>query len=283
MMARRMNFFSQLVPRSKWGRYAAVGGASIVALAAVIFVVSALSTPKDSSDTALGPIVVANPSAQAPDATQTKAASLYDQAVKAIAAGDTSRARQLLKEVLAQDPNNTAAQQKLREIDSQSPPDNQTSTTPPPSNPKPVPTPRSDAAYLKPVADLRTLLPAALSGFTMGKPDGKTKVSVVTADPVPGGPYDRQIVTVNITVDDAGSAAEASKFTDRVSRKAYASDASTAQVGVMSAYFGTNGRLAELSFVRGRYVFEVIGTAGGSAAQLKPVMQAVAMGFPAAK
>jgi hypothetical protein len=255
----------------------ALAAALVMAAAGVILVVSALPSLKDATSK---------------PASTTTAVPLddYNRGVVAASSGDTATAVAALSAVPESDPNYRAARAKLAELTkpaTQSTPSAPsgggstatTETTKPSTNP-------SDAPYLQPIADLLTLLPAAIEGYTVAPPEDQGVIAVTTAEPVRGGADAGKLTLVSYTVHDQKTAAAAKKFVSRVSKKVYAKNGdSSVTIGTRTGYYGTDGRrVATATFARGRYVFEVIATvASSNVNSQKARVIAAAKAFPASQ
>lgn len=242
----------------------------VVALALVIFVGSLLSSPKKS----------AQPPSTIEVSQGQQSQDAYNQGLSALQSGDTTKAITELSQAVRLDPNNTTAKQKLAEVtaaqsaaNSNSNPGSTSST-----RPKPAPAPVKPAdPFLAPVADLAVLLPKSYAGFAVGTPTTDTASAVLVASPTKGGPVSH----VQWSVYDRKTANGASQFISGVSKSLYGKDASSVTVHSVSGHFGTDGTLlASVSFVRGRYVFEVVLTVpGGSPSDAKSAAVSAANAF----
>ncbi|MDO8986813.1 MAG: hypothetical protein Q7V14_01115, partial [Coriobacteriia bacterium] len=217
--------------------------AFVVALAGVVFGVSALSSPKPTSAPA--------PSGLA----EVPQADPYDvDAVQSlVASGETTKALEMLRARLVKVPSDLEALKLIKSItDARTPPNAST----PSITPTGTVTPGADDPFLKPIADLATLLPSAAPGYVLGSPvKSETDASVPIDSDQSGAVFSRILASVH----DRGSATGAQKFVTDVSRSAYPQDAAEFSYRGIPVYFGTNGQnSATAAFVRGRYVFEVI-------------------------
>jgi hypothetical protein len=223
----------------------------VIALGAVIFAATALSSPHraPSNDAAVASV---------------EANALAAQAEQLAASGDTAGALTAARKALALDPKNAKAlalvTQLTKKIGSGGGANNGsgdgTSTTP---GTETTTTPGSGTAtdyagFDKPVSQLRLLLPVAVNGFDKGTYDTQDKDVSVPFSPLTESPAVRLVV---FTVHDQGSHAGANAFVDRVSKVAFPNDAAQIAVGGGSAYFGTFEHLVTVAFVRGRYAYEV--------------------------
>jgi hypothetical protein len=247
--------------RSRRMRIALRIGVTAVLLAVVIVVVGALTTAKPS-----GPTPGDLPRIVAPAGQQD-----YNAGLAALAAGDTTQAVALLKRAAAA--GNGAARAKLDEIAKAG----GTSTT----TPSPPATPTPDA-YGSKVADLASLLPAGVAGYTSQLVETSTASAILPLQPDKTGPI-TTVSLVVVTVFDRGTVSSAKAYVAGFPR-AYPKDPQTVKVGVQSARFGTDGsHLAAVAFSRGRYAFEVVVTSSkGVPASLKDTVVKVATALPAA-
>ncbi len=246
--------------------------AAVVALAVVIFVVAAVSSPKSADE----------PAQNTAQSAELQAQGLAADAQAAASREDTAAARQLAQQALKLDAANAAARTVLDRID-EAEKANADAGAKPPAKPSTQP---SQDAYLKEIK-LAALLPAAITGWSAGSVVVEGKDALVTFEPEARTAPSRQVVRVIVNAHDRGSAAAAKEFVTKVDGEAYAQDGAKVAVGVVpDAYFGTDGvRVAVVAFSRGRYAFEVIATAqpGVSAAELKQHALDVAATLPAAR
>ena len=83
----------------------------------------------------------------------------------------------------------------------------------------------------------------------------------VTRSGAPRGLTD-PVRTISWAVHDRKTAAAAKRFITATSKRAFSHNAATVVIANHSGYFGTDGtQFATVSFVRGRYVFEVLASA----------------------
>jgi hypothetical protein len=253
-------------------------GATVVVLAGVILGVSAFSAT-DSSETATTQLTDVQRSALA-----------YQKGLAALEAGETTAAVAALKQAVELDPANQAAADALaRAVRAASAgtggdaggPDESGDPEPgaePEPEPQPEPEPE-DSAFLKPVADLKVLLPVQADGFALGTPTGTEEAATLA-----GTPNDPELIASRSlwTVHDRETPAGAAKFLTAVSKSLYAEDAATATIDGAKAYFGTDGtRFATMVYVRGRYVFEVVLTSlYTSPAELRTEAEDASAAFP---
>lgn len=248
--------------------------AGVLLLAGVILAVSALSNPDtgDVSSLALTP--------------QEESADFFDQAVAALASGETTEAADLLRLALVSDPDNSAARDELNRIyvatptpsSSSSPDNNLPGSNPPASNP----TEPNTTGFDKPQADMGVLLPTTLIDYQLGERVVMAGEAQVPADPTAGaslGVVRRALFSVH----DRETTAAAKEFVTSVSKVAYPKNPQTITVNGVPAYFGTDGEIfAVVAFSRGRYAFEVIlsSESGAPSALLNMAVKA-AEAFPA--
>jgi hypothetical protein len=260
--------------------------AAVLALALVIFGISALSSPDEDG----GASTVAS--------TAEESDKFYEDARAALESGDTTAAIALLKQAVELDPDNQEARTLLDQLtrltetsDGDGDPvtiidtdggdgDLGDGNGTDPGGDGLIDDP--DEGFLDEVGDLATLLPPAVDGYTFGTPLTGEESSVLPLDPI-AGLVDSEISRVLVSVYDRETVEGADEFLVTVSKVAYPDDVDEAVVieGV-GAYFGTDGgRLATAVFARGRYVFEVVVTVPEAApASVKVEAVRVAEAFP---
>lgn len=243
---------------------------TIVLAATVIWVVSALSSPRQT---------VAPPAGL----TSLQQSDLeHSKALDALASGDTTAAVSLLEKALSLDSNNTRARTELERIRRDAAPAAPGGDGPDPSAPGTVPAPGpapDDPAFDKPVSDLSVLLPGLVEGYSLG--------AVVKGDAnatVAGSPTDPDLGNSRClwAVHDGKTAAGAAQFIASVSKPLYLRDGRNVTVDGAAGYFGTDGtRFASVVYTRGRYVFEVVLTSPSeSPSELLVEAQDAAEAFP---
>lgn len=138
-------------------------------------------------------------------------------------------------------------------------------------------------AYTKAIADLASLLPKSVAGYTVGLVETSTANAIVPLQPAAGGPLGKATIVV-LTVFDKKSEAGALAYVDKFP-KAYSKDLGTITIGTLSGRFGTDGtHLAAIVFSRGRYAFEIVATAvRGAPRDLRPVVLQAAQAFAATR
>jgi hypothetical protein len=230
-------------------------GGTILAAAAIIGLFGALSAPK--------PVVQ-----PAPTSATAPGLQAYTDGMAALAAGETTKALALLKSAAAA--GNKSAAERLEEI----------ASTAPSSTPDAAPT---DETLSRPVADVASLLPASITGYTTTKVEKNPDGAIVAFQPTYDGPYGK-VTLVVLSVLDKGSEAQARAYVEQLSR-AYASNAATVTVGTRQGRFGTDGsHLAAVAFSRGRYAFEAVATASRpDPSTVGDITIAAAAAFPAAR
>lgn len=247
---------------------------TVLVLAGVVFAGMAIRGSRDDS----GPVQI---SQLPPEEVSQR---YYDDALEALASGDTSSAVDLLQRALELDPGNQAARTELRRITSQADADGGGGT---PSgggqsggSTEPTPEPDPDD-FLAAISDMTKLLPRSAAGYALGMPVSDKTDAAISGDPTVEGPR-AEVSTVLFSVHDRKDANGAASFITKVSRTVYPKDQGTVEVEGTDAYFGTDGkRLATVVYVRGRYVFEVIMTANsGTAKSLKALAAKAAESFP---
>lgn len=237
----------------------------ILVLAALIFALSSLSPLRKSP----------KPKQELTAAQQ--AADLARQAEDAESRADTSTARSLAGRALQLDAGNKGAQAVIERIDAAE------KAASRPATPTAAATPDAYSTALK---DIKAALVPARSDWTRGAVVAQGAEALVTFEPVRGtAAYDTALRVV-CYVHDRGSVAAAPLFLTGATKKAYPKDGADLRVGSFTGYFGTDGsQLADVTFVRGRYAFEVVAAArpGVSPASLKSVALGFAGSFPAAR
>jgi hypothetical protein len=254
-----------LSPRAK---ALASGAVTVVVLAGVIFGLWSATTPKRQP--------VPQPTVQASLSEQSDLA--YQQGLASLESSDTTAAAASLQRAVRLNPDNTDAKKKLAEIAAQQAAARQKSNIPP-SEPKPKPSVVTVDPFSKPVKHLTVLLPKQVAGYSLGPSQ------VLGADATRSGnstdaasPVARALWAVH----DLSSASKAKTFVSKVSKSLYPKDPGTVTIDGISAYFGTDGtRFATVSYVRGRFAFEVVLTSSsGSPSALKSDATKMAEAFP---
>jgi len=247
------------------------GVASVLLLSAVIFGFSALSAPKSTPlNTQLGKV--------------SQSDKLYDEALSALASGETTTAVTLLEQVVASDPDNQQARRTLESVqsgratesgadedDDEPAAQDTTDDTPAPAT--------EDPAFGKSTDDLSALLPAAVEGYSLG-----TKTAVGDDATLSGSPTSPDLIGSRAvwTVHYRKSEKEAAAFLTDVSKSLYSKNPKNVSIDGAKGYFGTDGtRFATVVYVRGRYVFEVVLTSlDGKASALELEAGNAAKAFP---
>lgn len=219
----------------------AVGSAAM--LAAVILVASSLSSARDSGST----------KEQAGFTPSLEAENLAQEARAAASALDTETAVRLANEALAIDPDNATARRIVGAL---------VVVDPAPDTGTPgVSDAVTPAKYLASTKDIAAFLPLAVAGWSELDVVTQRRDALVTFEPGAGSPEYSSVTRVSVSVHDRKSTAGAETFVEKVSRRVYASDPGSSDLGAVVAYTGTDGsRLATVAFTRGRYAFEVIVT-----------------------
>jgi len=247
------------------------GIASVLLLSAVIFGFSALSAPKSTPlNTQLGKV---SPSDK-----------MYEEALSALASGETTTAISLLEQVVASDPDNQQARRTLESVQSGSATesgaddDDDESAEPDTTDDTPAPA-TEDPAFGKPTDDLPALLPSSVQGYSLG-----TKSAVGDDATVSGSPSTPDLIGSRAvwSVHYRKSDKEAAEFVSDVSKSLYSKNPKNVNVDGAKGYFGTDGtRFATVVYVRGRYVFEVVLTSlDGKASALELEAGNAAKAFP---
>jgi hypothetical protein len=227
-------------------RRAIIGGAiAVVALAIVITLAVALSPGR-------------SPEPQGPQQEQISDASLLiGEAESALASGDATRAVTLAKQALDAEPASAQAQDIITRAQRTQ---QNASAAKPASEPAPDPAKKpatdEDSSFAGEVKDMAGLLPARFTGFALGDVAVTESEAQVSATPEDMGAAAAQVVWV---VHETKDSKAAERFLVSTSKELYAQDARTVDVDGAKAYFGTDGtRYATATYVRGRYVFEVL-------------------------
>lgn len=196
---------------------------------------------------------------------------LRTQAEDALRAGETTAALLLARSAAAADPTNAAARDLVTRLSAASStstkPTGSSSSSQASSTSASSPAP-ADAGYIQPVADLAALLPTGLAGYAL-EPAVITPDSVsVSASPQQTGAETGRFIW---TVRDRKKVSRARSFLRKTTKELYGKDRASVTVHGVSAYYGTDGgRIATVTYARGRYVFEVLLSAeAGSAVGTK--------------
>ena len=266
----------EAAPRRRLVRRILVTASGIAVLAAVIFAVSAISSPKRPAESKSAALEV-------PSTTQ--ASQLADQARSSQSRNDTETARVLAQSALKLDSGNAVAQKVIADLD------RSVSATKPeavskPAAPKPAASAVATAGpYSSAVASIGKLLPITITDWTAGAPVVRGGEGLVTFEPKRATSSYRSVVRATFSVHDRKISSAAASFLTKVDKTLYASDGGTAKVDAVSGHFGTDGaQLAGFAFTRGRYAFEVVLYArpGTKPATLKPLALKLADSLPAA-
>jgi hypothetical protein len=249
----------------------ALVAAGVLVLAAVMFGVSALSSPRSSFDQSQIPV----------SSAFDKSRAYAQQAEAALRRGETTRAVELLRQAVAADPSNTQAQGQLQQIhDSQNPPARRQDRQP--VNPSNNATKTGPDPFLSPVADLAKLLPASVTGYDKGSVLRDSEDAELSFDPTSKAPAG--VTRALFSVHDRGSVSAASAFVSQTIPNAYSREGATVTIhDVNNGYFGGNGQnVFTVAFSRGRFAFEVNVTVvpGTGTASAKSAAAAAASAFP---
>jgi len=239
-------------------RYWISGIAGVVLLSAVMLGFAALGPLRSKSNPSVKTIVLSS---------EQESAQLVAKGEAALASGDTTAAAAFAAQALILDPANTQAK-KLTEAIKQkstagtgSPAAGTTPTTgatPTTGTTPTTPVVTTPDGFSGDIADLSLLLPQSFEGYSMGKPAVSGGDVIVSATPKDRSASADRIIWAVHQMQDA---AEAQKFTNRVSKVVYGEDYAPVNIRGATGYFGTDGtRFATVSYVRGKYVFEVIAT-----------------------
>lgn len=192
-------------------------------------------------------------------------ASLYDEAQKAIAAGDLRVAAAKLAEVLALNPAYKNAARQLKDVEAGTTPkpdDTASGTTT--STPNPDDT--TDA-----VSNLVKYVPDIIEGYSaqgiIADPASITRNYIPTS-----GNADQLVIMAEQTVDDKSAAAMLASF-----KATYALSAEAVTVGTKKGYFGVRDAFAFVAFTDGPVVVSVeLHAKSGKAVDLKAAALKVA-------
>lgn len=253
-----------------------ITASTVAVLALVIFAVSAISSPKKPADSTHSVSQLSS---------QTRASDLAEQAESAQSRNDTEIARALATSALKLESGNVVARRVIAALDRTSVAVKPSSTDAPASAKPPTASTSAPGAYSVAVADIGKLLPVAITNWTAGAPVARGGDGLVTFEPKRATSAYRSAVRATFSVHDRKTAPAATAFLTKVDKTLYAADGASAQVGVASGYFGTDGtQLAVFAFARGRYAFEVVLYArpGTKPAALKSVALQLADSLPAA-
>ncbi len=263
-------------------RKALWSGAATVAVLAVVLIGFGMFGPLSKSGKEAGSSSLTSPA----QTSQT----LYQQALAAQRSGDLTRTAALAQAAVNADPTNSAAKALVALVAQQ------TASPTAPSNggagsgsgatPQTTPASRTassgvtvDPAFFKPIRNLSSVLPTAFPEFDLGQ------VVKIGADASVAGPAAHGGVIKNISwsVHDRKTPAGAKSFVSKTSKVLFSRNAATVTLRGLSAYFGTDGtKFATISFVRGRFAFEVLATVQGAApASAKSELVKAANAFPA--
>lgn len=244
------------------------GALTVGVLAVVIFVLWSATSPKRPQ----------TPTTTIELSPAQRSNADYQQGLASLESSDTTQAIALFQRALTADPTNSSAKSQLDAIAAQKAKDPQTSAvatkTVAPVDP-----------FSKPVKHLSSLLPGtgsgSLSGYTLGPTQTQGSDSTRAGNPKdPASLVTRALWTVH----DRESSSNAIKWQNEISKSLYSKSADSVTVNGVTGYFGTDGaRFATVSFVRGRYVFEVVLTSStGAPADLKALATQAAEAFPTA-
>ncbi len=244
----------------------------IVLLALVIFGVAAISAPKKTT-----------PPETIQLTPEQQAGQLAVQAEMAASKDDTATARTLAEQAIRIDAANETAKAVIRKLDEQAAAAKKPASKPTTSAPV---TPAADDPYVVGVKDVKVLLPGDIAGWEKGTVSAQEGEGLVTYEPAPGNAAGSTTVRVTFAVHDFKDGAKASAFSNETMKRVYSKDGGQVTIGTATAYTGSDGgRLAVVTFPRGRYAFEVLvnGQPGVPAPELKAVAAKLATSLPAAQ
>lgn len=243
------------------------GLVTVLLTAAVLLLAVALSPPKGAT---------VEPEVLPP--AQQESTALLQEAEQALASGDTTAAAALATQVLTDDPSNTAAADLVvRAKAAQSASNDDDSPAVSDKDPDDAPAEKDDA-FLSKVPNMAALFPTSFAKYSLGDVVVTKIDAQVSATPESQGSAATQVLWV---VHQTADADAASKFVRKTSKVLYDEDADTITVDDAKTHFGTDGeRYATATYVRGRYVFEVLVAADGvDPAQNKKLALAAAEAF----
>lgn len=257
------------------GVYFALG---VAGLAMVVLGVGALVAPRSPS--------TARSSTENPNGPD----ALYERGLTALQSGETTEAVEILERAAAA--GSTTATAELERIQGSARTGGSSggkdgagsskSSGESASDDDPTP-PRDDSAFLEPVDDIEILLPRGFAGYqssTLDSDKASAELPLEPRDPAIAAKARRAVVAVF----DKGTAKSAEKFVSD-SSKGYPKDRSTATVNLVSGRFGTDGgAVANLSFARGRFAFDVtIAASRVDPKELRDLALRIARAIPASK
>lgn len=232
--------------RRRRNRAILVGLATVVVLAVVITVASALAPSKNKST---------EPTLTASEQSDL----LYKQALDAWQSGDATGAVALATQALDSNSNNADAKTLIVKIKQSG------STQDSGGTKKPAPSTQPTAAataFDKPIAKFAALLPSSYEGFDVGGVVAGKADADVSGSPLKTG----TIFRIAWAIHDRGTKAGAQSFITKSTKALYPKSPASVTVDGATGYFGTDGtQLAAVAYARGRYVFEVALTADGVA------------------
>ena len=241
------------------------GGATVGVLAVVILGLWAFTSPKKPT---VPTITLASP--------ESRSLQAFKDGQAALSKEQTGTAAELFQSAVTIDPNNTAAKDALAALK------NGSLTTGPggsASTPAPKKTPPAvvpDSVWTQKLA-IAKLLPTTYPEYTLSGVNRVGSDAVVTGSPSTEG---ATVTSVVWAVHDSGTAAGAAAFIKKVSKTLYTHNAKSITVNGVPAYFGTDARqFATVSYVRGRYVFEVVITTTASPSNEQAFAQLTAAAF----
>ncbi|TDB37641.1 MAG: hypothetical protein D9V44_06120 [Actinobacteria bacterium] len=192
--------------------------------------------------------------------------SLYDEAQKALAAGDLKTAADKLKAVLALNPGYKNASSQLNEINGGKKPTPDTTGGSTGSTTTPTPDEPTDA-----VSNLVKYVPDTIAGYSaqgiIADPASITRNYIPTS-----GNADQLVIFAEQTVDAKGAQATLDTL-----KQSYPTSGAAVKVGTKSGYFGIRDSFAVVIFIDGPVVVSVeLHAKTGKAADLKDAAMKVA-------
>ncbi len=225
--------------------------AFVVLLAGVIYWLAAFGSPS-KSDNGNDPVAFQL-------SPEDESARLTEQGLDALASGDTSAAAEFFAKATSLDPANTQAQDELRRITATSS-SGGTDTNGGGDSGDGGNGGGGDTqtGFMDPVSDMRKLLPKTIVGYELSLATALGPDATVSADPTEDGPSGT-VIRALYSVHDAETEKAAQAYVTTVARTAFPQNGSDVTVDGAEGYFGTDGtRFASVSYVRGRFAFQVI-------------------------
>jgi hypothetical protein len=207
----------------------------------------------------------------------TESQQLTQDANKAAASGDATSAATLARKAIGLDPTNQAAKNALDQATKQQAAGAKSSVTGSSSSSSAGKT-TPDTGFTTRVADINLLLPTSFPDYSMGSPVVSGGDTVESGSPSSSAATAQHLVWA---VHDRESGSAARTFITKVSKASYPVNGASVTIDGAPGYYGTDGaRYATVAYVRGRYVFEVLGSATGNPEALRATVIKAAQAFP---